>query len=115
MYASVPKDISKIKEKLLFSLNKRQLISVTIAGIFLYFIFSSLKNILGIEIAMYVAFSINLPILVIGFYEDDGVYLENKLMNLIYFLKNNKAKVYKCENFYNKGLINNKIELVGKE
>lgn len=115
MYASVPKDIVKIKEKLIFSLTKRQLIFVIIAGILLYSIFSRLKNILGIEIAMYIAFSIIIPMLIIGFYEDDGVYFEEKIKNITYFYKNNKPKVYKSENFYKKGLLNNKIELVGKE
>lgn len=115
MYASVPKDIVKIKEKLIFSLTKRQLIFVTIAGIFLYFIFSSLKIFLGMEIAMYIAFFINLPLLIMGFYEDDGVYFEQKVKNIAYFYKNNKPKVYKSENFYKKCLIESKIELIGKE
>lgn len=113
-YVSVPKDIVKIKEKYL-NFTKRQLISVSIAGFFIFFIFFNLKNIVGIEISMYISFIIIFPILFLGYYEDDGVYLEDKIKNIIYFYKNNKPKVYKTENFYNKGLLSKEIEKIIKK
>ena len=56
-YVSVPKDIVKIKEKYL-NFTKRQLISISMAGFFIFFIFFKLKNIVGIEISMYISFII---------------------------------------------------------
>ena len=107
-YVTVPKDIVKIKEKY-FNFTTRQIISISISAFFIFVIFSNLKDIIGTEVAMYISFIIIFPILFLGYYEDDGVYLEDKIKNIIYFYKNNKPKVYKTENFYTKGLLTRKL------
>lgn len=100
-YVPVSKDILKIKEKWFLGFTKRQLISLIIAGVFLIKIYFSLKIYFGLN-ALYIGSVIAIPILIFGFYEDDGIHLEEKLKNLIYFYKNKKVKVYKTVTFYEK-------------
>lgn len=100
-YVPVSKDILKIKEKFFLGFTRRQLISLIIAGIFLIKVYFSLKIYFGID-ALYIGSIIAIPILIFGFYEDDGVHFEEKLKNLIYFYSNRKVKVYKTVTFYEK-------------
>ncbi len=110
-YVNVPKDILKIKEKYFLGFTKREFISLIIACILLFGTFFKLKQFIGVN-ALYIGFAMAFPVMFIGFYEDDNVFIENKIKNLLYFYKNNKPKVYKSENFYRKAQINH---LINKE
>lgn len=100
-YVKVPKDILKIQDKLFFGLTKRRLISLGIAIFIICRVFISLSEYIG-ENAFIVGGILAMPILPFGLIEDNGVYFEDMIKNYIYFLKNNKIKVYKCNNFYSK-------------
>lgn len=100
-YVPVSKDILKIKEKIFLGFTKRQLISLIVAGVFLIKIYSRLKIYFGID-ALYIGSIISIPVLIFGFFEDDGIHLEEKIKNLIYFYMNRKVKVYKTVTIYEK-------------
>lgn len=108
-YINVPKDILKIREKYFLGLNKRELLCTIISLSIGAVLFKNLKMIMGIE-CLYLITPVIAPILFLGFYEDDGVYFEDKIKNYIYFHKNKKPKVYKTENWHNKIQQNNLIK-----
>lgn len=112
-YVNVPKDILKIREKYLFGLTKRQLLFVLIAGILCYIGYGFLKEYLGTD-SLYISGFLAIVVLFIGFFEEDGLFLEHKIKNLIYFVKNKKVKLYKTENIYQKILIDEEIRKIAK-
>lgn len=114
-YVNVPKDILKIREKWFFNLTKRESITLILSGILGYSSYLFLKQYISTN-ALYISFIsfiIFMLILFLGLYnDDDGIFLEDKIINYIYFLKSKKIKVYKSENFYSKINTN---ELIDKE
>lgn len=110
-YINVPKDILKIREKYFLGLNKRELFyTLTSAGIGII-LFKNLKSTMEIE-CLYLITPIIIPLLFLGFYEDNGTFFEDKIKNYIYFYKNKKPKVYKTENWHNKILIVKEINKI---
>ena len=104
-YVNVPKDILKIKEKYFLGLTKRELISLIVSAILLFGAFLKFKHFIGIN-SLYIGFTLAFPVMFIGFYENDNIFIEDKIRNLLYFYQNNKPKVYKSENFYRKAQVN---------
>lgn len=111
-YVNVPKDIMKIKEKYVFGLGKRELISLTIAGLIGIPLYLKFKQIIGIQ-SLYIMILVVIPIIFTGFYEDDGIYLEKKLWYIIRFYTSKPIRIYKSNNFYkqieNKVILNKKL------
>lgn len=100
-YVSVPKDLTKVKNKLVFNLTKRQLICLGAgAAIGLPFYFLT-QGILGTSNAATGMVLLMLPAFLFAMYEKDGMYLEQILKNVITvrFLKPSVRK-YKVENIY---------------
>ncbi len=100
-YTNVPNDLSKIKNKLVLNLTKRQLIcfgTAAVVGIPTY-LFS--RNAIGNMGAMLVMITLMLPCFLFAMYERDGLPFEKVLRNIIRtkFLWP-KARPYKTENFY---------------
>ena len=94
-YVSVPKDLTKVKNKVAFNLTKRQLICIGIGaamGIPSYFF---LRN------AATVMVLLMLPAFLFAMYEKDGMHLEDVLMHMIRvkFLRPPVRK-YETENYY---------------
>ena len=82
-YVSVPKDLTKVKNKVAFNLTKRQLICIGIGaamGIPCYFLF---RNALGINNAAVLMVLMMLPAFLFAMYEKDGMHLEDVLMHVI--------------------------------
>ncbi|MCL2776273.1 MAG: PrgI family protein, partial [Oscillospiraceae bacterium] len=108
-YVSVPKDLTKVKSKVIFNLTKRQLICFGAAaaiGVPTYFL---TKSIIGNTAAVMVMIILMLPAFFIAMYEKDGLSAEKILLNIIranwYYPP---VRPYKTENFYHV------IELEGK-
>ena len=100
-YVNVPKDLTKVKSKVLFNLTKRQLICFGIGaaiGIPLFFLF---KNPLGTSAAAMVMMVVMLPAFLLAMYEKNGQPLEKILRNMIQvcFLRP-KQRPYETNNFY---------------
>ena len=100
-YVTVPKDLSKVKSKILFSLTKRQLIcfgTAAAVGVPAYFL---TKGIVGNTAAVMAMIVLMLPAFFMAMYEKDGQPAEKILLNIIrtkwYYPP---IRPYKTENFY---------------
>ena len=100
-YVPVPKDLAKVKSKLLFNLTKRQLICFgggALIGVPLFFL---LRGILGASSAAILMVLSMLPLFVMGLYEKNGRPLEKVLEDVIQtvFLRP-KRRPYQTDNLY---------------
>lgn len=75
-YVSVPKDLTKVKSKLLFNLTKRQLICFGAAALMGVPLFFLLKGSIGTSGAVVAMILVMLPGLMLGVYEKHGQPLE---------------------------------------
>ena len=100
-YVTVPKDVTKVKTKVLFNLTKRQLICFgggLLIGVPLFFL---TRNSLGNTMStLLMIFSMG-PAVLLAMYEKNGQHLEVILRNMIrsVFLRP-KKRLYKTNNFY---------------
>ena len=100
-YVPVPKDLTKVKSKLLFNLTKRQLICFgggALIGVPLFFL---LRGSLGASPAAILMVLSMLPLFVMGRYEKNGRPLEKVLGDVIQtvFLRP-KRRPYQTNNLY---------------
>ena len=100
-YVSVPKDLTKVKNKVAFNLTRRQLICLGIGaamGIPCYFL---TRNAIGTSNAATLMVLMMLPAFLFAMYEKDGQPLEDVLMNVIRvkFIRPSIRK-YETENYY---------------
>lgn len=100
-YIPVPKDLSRIKNKVAFNLTKRQLICLgggALIGVPLFFL---TKDVLGSTAAAMIMIIIMLPAFLFGLYERDGQPLEQYLKQMILVLyKRPKQRPYQSRNIY---------------
>ena len=81
-FVSVPKDLTKVKNKLVFNLTKRQIICFGIAaavGLPFYFL---TREALGTTTAATGMVLLMLPAFLFAMYEKDGLPLEKVIMNI---------------------------------
>ena len=100
-YVIVPKDLTKVKNKLAFNLTKRQLICFGIGAAMGIPVFFLLRNVIGMSNAATIMVLVMLPAFMFAMYEKDGQPLEEILMNIIRvkFLRPSIRK-YETENYY---------------
>lgn len=100
-YVTVPKDLSKIKNKVVFNLTKHQLICIGIGaamGIPIYFL---TKDWIGTSNAASVMMMVMIPAFLFALYEKDGMYLEQILYNMYKVkFKNPPIRRYETINYY---------------
>ena len=108
-YVTVPKDLTKVKSKVIFNLTKRQLVCFGAAAAIGVPTFFLTKGIIGNTAAVMVMIVLMLPAFFAAMYEKDGLPAEKILLNIIranwYYPT---IRPYKTENFYHV------IELEGK-
>ena len=100
-YVSVPKDLTKVKNKLAFNLTKRQLICIGIgAAVGIPFFFLT-RDVLGMTNAMTIMVFLMLPAFMFAMYEKDGMHLEDILMHVlnVKFFRPS-VRTYETENYY---------------
>ena len=100
-YVTIPKDLSRIKNKLVFNLTKRQLISFSLAGGIgiPFYLFS--RSVIGGDVAAFLMIALMLPFMAFGVYEKDGQPLEKILYHMIrarFLLP--LIRVYQTDNLY---------------
>ena len=100
-YVTVPKDVTKVKTKVLFTLTKRQLICFgggLLIGDPLFFL---TRNSLGNTMSTLLMIFSMVPAFLLAMYEKNGQHLEVILRNMIrsVFLRP-KKRLYKTNNFY---------------
>ena len=100
-FVSVPKDLTKIKNKVVLNLTKRQLVClVAAAAVGLPFYFLT-KNYIGTSNAATGMVLFMLPAFLFAMYEKDGQPLEKALLNIINVkLKKPAVRRYETKNIY---------------
>lgn len=102
-YVSVPKDLTKVKNKIVLNLTKRQIICILIAAMLGVPFYFATRNLIGTSNAATGMVLLMLPAFFFALYEKDGMHLEQILMNVIRvrFLRPGVRK-YETENLYEK-------------
>ena len=100
-YISVPRDLTKVKSKVMFNLTKRQIIcfgAAVLLGVPSFFL---IKQIASVSTAAIGMMMIMMPFFFLAMYEKNGQYLEVILGHLIEatFIRP-KERPYKTNNYY---------------
>ena len=100
-YVPVPKDLTRVKTKVVFNLTKRQIVcfgAALLMGLPLFFL---LKDSAGTSAAAFVMILVMLPCFLLAMYEKNGQPLETVVKNIILtrFVRP-KERPYQTENFY---------------
>lgn len=81
-YAKIPKDLTKVKNKIIFNLTRRQLICFGIGGGIGFPLFFAVRDVLGNSNAAMLMIAAMLPACLFAMYEKDGMHLEQILWNI---------------------------------
>lgn len=96
----VPKDLNDIKQKFIFGLTKRQVISFGtgfILGIPAFFL---LKERAGLTAGIIAMGCCAAPAVMCGLYKVNGVYFDRYIRNIFAFLKMPRKRIYRTHNAY---------------
>ena len=101
LYASVPRDLTRVKSKVFLNLTKRQLLcfgAAVLVGLPLFFF---TKKHAGVSVATFVMIAVMLPFFLLAMYEKNGQNAETILMHYIRarFLRP-KKRIYQTDNVY---------------
>ena len=100
-YVTVPKDLTKVKSKVLFGLTKRQLVCFSPAVLIGVPLFFLLKGSIGNSASAFCMIIVMLPFFMLAMYEKNGLTLEVIAGNFIrtkFLLP--KERPYQTNNFY---------------
>lgn len=100
-YISVPRDLTKVKSKVMFNLTKRQLICFGIAAVIGVPSFFLLKSVTAVNTAVMGMMVIMMPFFFLAMYEKNGQPLEVVLGHMIQavFIRP-KTRPYVTDNYY---------------
>ena len=111
-YISVPRDLTKVKSKIMFNLTKRQLICFSVAALIGVPTFFLLKSIGNSSMAAMGMMVIMMPLFFLAMYEKNGQTLE---VFLGHFIEANfrrpKQRPYKTNNYYSALMKQAQIEM----
>ena len=100
-YVQVPKDLSKVKTKVLFSLTRRQLLCFALAGLVGIPLYLLTKRVLGTTVSAMIMILTVLPFFLFAMYEKDGRPLEKVLLDIVQArILRPGIRVYRTENLY---------------
>ncbi|MBQ9301813.1 PrgI family protein [Butyrivibrio sp.] len=100
-YISVPRDLTKVKSRIIFGLTKRQLICFTVAALIGVPSFFFIRSVAEVNVAVMSMMVIMMPIIFFALYEKNGRPLEVYLGHFIeaVFVRPRK-RPYKTDNYY---------------
>ena len=100
-YISVPRDLTKVKSRIIFGLTKRQLICFTVAALIGVPSFFLIRSVAEVNVAVMSMMVIMMPIIFFALYEKNGRPLEVYLGHFIeaVFVRPRK-RPYKTDNYY---------------
>ncbi|MBR5179188.1 MAG: PrgI family protein, partial [Lachnospiraceae bacterium] len=75
-YISVPRDLTKVKSKVMFNLTKRQLICFSVAALIGVPSFFLIKSVASLSVAAFCMIAIMMPFFFMALYEKNGQPLE---------------------------------------
>lgn len=119
-YISVPRDLTRVKSKILFNLTKRQLLcfgAAALIGVPAFFLFKQTGNVslatLGMMILM-------LPMFFLGMYEKNGQPLEKIAQQFIQAkIIRPKVRPYRTDNYYaaliRQAQLQEEVESIGRK
>lgn len=99
-YVPVPKDLSKVRTKIIFNLTLRQIICFVLAAVIGFPFYFLTKGIIGVDVAATIMVALMLPFFFFALYEKDGLSLEKIIINYIRTKRNPKVRPYVTENMY---------------
>ena len=100
-YISVPRDLTKVKSKVMFNLTKRQLICFGLAALIGVPSFFLLKTVVKVNTAVIGMMVIMMPFFFLAMYEKNGQPLEVILNHMIQAVfKRPKIRPYMTDNYY---------------
>lgn len=100
-YVPVPKDLTKVKTKVMFNLTKRQLLCFSLAALVGLPLFFLLKKPAGSSVAAMSMMLVMLPCFLFAMYEKNGQPLEKIIHNIIQVsIIRPKKRPYRTNNFY---------------
>ena len=100
-YISVPRDLTKVKSKVMFNLTKRQLICFGMAALIGVPSFFLLKAVVKVNTAVMGMMAIMMPFFFLAMYEKNGQHLEVILSHMIQAIfKRPKIRPYMTDNYY---------------
>ena len=100
-YISVPRDLTKVKRKVMFNLTKRQLICFGMAALIGVPSFFLLKTVVKVNTAVMGMMAIMMPFFFLAMYEKNGQHLEVILSHMIQAIfKRPKIRPYMTDNYY---------------
>ena len=100
-YISVPRDLTKVKSKVMFNLTKRQLICFGLAALIGVPSFFLLKTVVKVNTAVMGMMVIMMPFFFLAMYEKNGQPLEVVLNHMVQAVfKRPKIRPYMTNNYY---------------
>lgn len=99
-YVSVPRDLSRVKTKILFNLTRRQLICFSIAAVIGLPIFFLVKKTGNISLAALCMIAVMMPFFFLAMYERDGMSLEEYVGYILEWHRKPKIRPYETDNYY---------------
>ena len=101
-FVSVPRDLTRVKDKIIFGLTKRQVICFSLAalvGVPLFFVVKKItENISASTLAM---MAVMMPFFFVALYEKDGMNCETILKHMIQWqFKRPKERPYRTNNYF---------------
>ena len=100
-YISVPRDLTKVKSKVMFNLTKRQLNCFGMAALIGVPSFFLLKTVVKVNTAVMGMMAIMMPFFFLAMYEKNGQHLEVILSHMIQAIfKRPKIRPYMTDNYY---------------
>ena len=102
MYVSVPRDLSRVKSKIIFNLTKRQLLcfgAAALIGVPAFFLIK--KTTANVSLAAMSMIVIMLPLFFLAMYEKNGEPLEVFLEHFIdTVFRRPRKRIYQTKNYY---------------
>ena len=99
-YVSVPKDLTRVKNKVVFNMTRRQIICFSIAGVIGFPFYFLTRNLIGNGNAMMGMVLLMVPAFLFAMYEKDGQPAEKLLKNRLRFMLWPRERPYKTHNIY---------------
>ena len=99
-YVQIPKDLNDIKQKFMFGLTKRQVVSFGIGGVMGIPLFFLTRGTLGVSGAIFVMGAVAAPALICGLYKKKGIFLEQPIKKMFRKIKHTRNRPYRTVNLY---------------
>lgn len=99
-YVQIPKDLNDIKQKFMFGLTKRQVVSFGIGGAMGIPLFFLTRGALGVSGAIFAMGVVAAPALICGLYKKNGIFFEQVVKNMFRYFKLPRKRTFRTVNLF---------------